>query len=169
MTLAQLNSLAPDQARSEFTRCCGSTVWASRMTDSRPFTTVKEVHDTAERIWQALSEHDWKEAFSHHPQIGDLKSLKEKFAATANWAGGEQAGVKGAEEDVLHRLAEENRRYESTFGYIFIVCATGKGAGEMLAMLHARLDNNPANEFMIAGTEQAKITKLRLEKLLGEV
>ena len=166
MTLAQLNTLSPDQARSEFIRCCGSAVWALRMTDSRPFTTVMDVYDTAGRIWQDLPEQDWKEAFSHHPKIGDLKSLKEKFAATANWAGGEQAGVKGAEEDVLHELAEGNRLYESRFGYIFIVCATGKTAGEMLAMLRTRLENDPAGEIKIAGAEQAKITRLRLEKLL---
>ncbi len=168
MTLAQLNALAPERVRSEFVRCCGSSIWVSTMTDSRPFTTVKELYNIAERIWQALSEGDWKEAFSHHPQIGDVKGLREKFAATADWAGSEQGGVEGAEESILHQLAEGNRLYESKFGYIFIVCATGKNAGEMLAMLSARLGNDAAHEIMVAGAEQAKITRLRLEKLLKE-
>ena len=168
MTLAKLNALASDQARTVFIRCCGSTRWVSKITDSRPFTTVADVYNAAEQIWRGLSEHDWKEAFFHHPQIGDLKSLKEKSAATTTWAAGEQAGVKEANESVLRELAEGNRLYESKFGYVFIVCATGKSAEEMLAMLQARLNNDPADEIGIAGAEQAKITRLRLEKLLQE-
>ena len=138
------------------------------MTGRRPFQATADLYDAAATIWRDLSHEDWKEAFSHHPKIGDVKSLREKFAATANWAEGEQAGVKEGEESVLHQLAEGNRLYESTFGYIFIVCATGKSADEMLAMLRGRLQNDPVNEIMIAGVEQEKITRLRLEKLLKE-
>ena len=168
MTLTQLNALTSDQAQAEFMRCCGSSRWASRMTERRPFGSSDELAITARRIWQGLSHEDWKEAFSHHPKIGDVASLREKFATTAGWAGREQAGVKDANESVLHQLAEGNLRYESKFGYIFIVCATGKSAGEMLAMLKARLDNDPSDEILIAAGEQEKITELRLKKLLME-
>ena len=134
----------------------------------RPFKTVTELCDAAERIWQALSPEDWKEAFSRHPRIGDLQSLRQKFADTARWATTEQGGVQGSSEMVLQKLAEGNRLYETKFGYIFIVCAAGKNAHAMLALLQQRLMNDPTSELSIAGAEQSKITRLRLEKLLNE-
>ncbi len=108
---------------------------------------------------------DWLEAFGAHPKIGDLDALRAKFAATAAWTAHEQAGAHGAPDDLLRELAEENCRYEARFGYIFIVCATGKTAGEMLTVLKARLTNYPAEEIKIAAGEQAKITRIRLEKI----
>ena len=108
---------------------------------------------------------DWLEAFAAHPRIGDLDALRKKFASTANWCAGEQAGVAAADEAVLTALADGNRAYEARFGYIFIVCATGKSAAEMLAILTARLANDPEVELKVATAEQAKITRLRLEKL----
>src|SRR5262249_5689370 len=108
---------------------------------------------------------DWLEAFAAHPRIGAVESLRKKFATTAAWAAGEQAGVAGAPETVLQALADGNRRYEGRFGHIFIVCATGKNAARTLARLEQRLANAPGEELRVAAAEQAKITRLRLEKL----
>ncbi len=107
---------------------------------------------------------DWLQAFASHPRIGDRDALRAKFAATGAWTAHEQSGVDGAPEDLLGELAEENCRYEARFGYIFIVCATGKTAGEMLALLKERLTNDAGLELKIAAGEQAKITRIRLEK-----
>ena len=166
MTLEQLNSLSVGDARSEFLRCCGSKHWAREMTTRRPFRDTNELHSTAEEVWINLTPKDWKEAFAHHPKIGDIKSLRKKFGSTAQWASGEQAGIKSTPEKVVKALADGNKLYEAKFGYIFIVCATGKSAEEMLTMLKTRLDNYPNDELKIAAGEQAKITRLRLAKIL---
>jgi 2-oxo-4-hydroxy-4-carboxy-5-ureidoimidazoline decarboxylase len=131
-----------------------------------PADDMVELLEDAEEQWWLCSEDDWKEAFTHHPRIGDLASLKEKFAGTAAWASGEQSGALSASDETLKALAEANRLYEEKFGYIFIVCATGKPAEEMLALLKERLNNNPEEEIRIAADEQNKITRLRIEKLL---
>ena len=115
----------------------------------------------------ASRETDWREAFTHHPKIGDVDALREKFASTAAWAAGEQGAVRQASEATLQGLKAGNEAYEQHFGYIFIVCATGKSADEMLALLQARLPHSPAEEIHVAMAEQAKITRLRLEKLLA--
>ena len=131
-----------------------------------PFENTEQLFGEAERIWERCSESDWREAFTHHPKIGDINSLRAKFANTKTWAAGEQAGVSSASQPVLEDLAEGNRQYEEKFGYIFIICATGKSAGDMLDSLNARLPHLPETEIWIAMREQGKITKIRLEKLL---
>jgi 2-oxo-4-hydroxy-4-carboxy-5-ureidoimidazoline decarboxylase len=128
---------------------------------------MDEFMEQAKHAWRACSKSDWLEAFSHHPRIGDLESLREKFASTATYAAGEQEGTRGASEQTLHDLAEGNTRYEEKFGFIFIVCATGKSAQEMLDNLNMRMKNTTELEFQIAGQEQFKITKLRIEKLFA--
>jgi 2-oxo-4-hydroxy-4-carboxy-5-ureidoimidazoline decarboxylase len=135
------------------------------MVRSRPFASRDALFEAADRVWQALAEPDWLEAFSHHPKIGDVKALAEKFKSTSNWAKGEQGGTSGAAPAILEGLAAGNRAYEGKFGFIFIVCATGKSAEEMLELLNGRLPNDRATELAIAAGEQAKITRLRLEKL----
>jgi 2-oxo-4-hydroxy-4-carboxy-5-ureidoimidazoline decarboxylase len=135
------------------------------MTGRRPFASADDVLRAATDGETGLTRDDWLEAFAAHPRIGDLDSLRKKFATTADWAGGEQAGVAGADESVIRALADGNRAYEAKFGHIFIVCATGKTAPEMLALLIERLTNDPDTELRIAAAEQAKITRLRLEKL----
>ena len=132
-----------------------------------PFQKKEELFAAAEEIWFKLLPNDWLEAFAHHPKIGDVDSLRAKFASTRQWAEGEQAGVNAASEETLQALAEGNAQYESKFGYIFIVCAAGKIAEEMLAILQARMPNDHVTELQIAASEQSKITKIRLEKLLG--
>jgi 2-oxo-4-hydroxy-4-carboxy-5-ureidoimidazoline decarboxylase len=163
-----LNRLPPAAARTELMRCCGSERWTDTLVRLRPFVSEAQLFEAAGREWDALSPREWLDAFSHHPRIGDKEALRSRFAATRLWAAGEQSGVEGAAEDVLDALSEGNRAYESRFGHIFIVCATGKAADEMLALLRARLGNAPEVELRIAAGEQAKITRLRLTKLLAD-
>jgi 2-oxo-4-hydroxy-4-carboxy-5-ureidoimidazoline decarboxylase len=165
MNVHSLNNMPVDAARAALLRCCGSRRWAEAMTIRRPFASGDELLQAADAIWAGLDRADWLEAFAAHPRIGDLDSLRKKFATTADWASGEQAGVAGAGEDVIRAFADGNREYEAKFGHIFIVCATGKTAAEMLAILRERLPNDPDTELSIAAAEQAKITRLRLEKL----
>jgi len=165
--LTSFNLLASPSAQIEFLRCCGSSRWAEEMASHRPFHNSAQLFAVAEEIWRRLSSEDWREAFSHHPKIGDMNSLRAKFAGAKGWAEGEQAGVQSASDEILQALAAGNEAYEKKFGYIFIVCATGKNAEEMLSLLRQRLPNDPAREIQIAVAEQAKITKIRLEKLLA--
>ena len=132
------------------------------MLGQRPFGSRDALLSAARSVWDALDEDDWREAFTCHPRIGDRDALRQRFPATHALSTREQAGVDGADDDILDALAEGNIRYEAIFGYIFIVCAAGRSAEEMLAMLTARLGNDPAREIRIAAGEQAKITALRL-------
>jgi 2-oxo-4-hydroxy-4-carboxy-5-ureidoimidazoline decarboxylase len=166
MTLHELNILPKEQLREELLKCCDSTAWVNKMLPFFPADDMVELLEDAEEQWFLCSEEDWKEAFSHHPKIGDVESLKTKFASTVTWASGEQSGVAAASQQTLEALAKANKLYEEKFGYIFIVCATGKSADEMLTMLQTRLQNSPEVEIEIAADEQNKITKLRIEKLL---
>lgn len=164
--LEGLNALSESEAVAALMTCCGSTRWAERMASSRPFSSWTQVQGTAEWLWWQLDDADWLEAFTHHPRIGaDPEKLREKFAATADWSAGEQAGVSGASDDVIDRLAKGNTDYEERFGYIFIVCASGLSAEKMLSKLEARMDHAGENEIRIAAGEQAKIIALRIEKL----
>lgn len=167
MTLEEFNALPLEALREALRRCCGSTRWVELMAARRPYPSTRELLVAADEADRALSEGDWLEAFAHHPRIGDVASLRSKFASTAAWAAGEQSGTSHASEETLQALAEGNDAYFEKFGFIFIVCATGKSAGEMLALLRARLPNTPADELLVAAAEQSKITRLRLEKLLS--
>lgn len=167
MNLRDLNALPPEKARDEFARCCGSGRWVEKMIARRPFADKAAVLAAADASWAETAEKDWLEAFSRHPRIGGKDALRAKFASTSKWAQGEQAKVAQADEATLDALAQGNADYEARFGFIFIVCATGKTAPEMLASLKARLPNERAPELKIAAAEQHKITKIRLEKLLS--
>ncbi len=166
MTVESLNSLTKSEAFVQFEMCCGASNWVEKMSANRPFQNDDELFKKAESIWFSLSSEDWLEAFTHHPKIGDVDSLRKKSQNTKSWSEKEQSGIQEAGENILKDLAESNRLYEEKFGYIFIVCATGKSAGEMLALLKVRLENDPEAELLIAAKEQNKITRLRLEKLL---
>jgi 2-oxo-4-hydroxy-4-carboxy-5-ureidoimidazoline decarboxylase len=167
MTIAELNSLDPGALRESLGRCCGAGAWIEKMLSVFPVSGKDVVFAEAEKVWYSCAEKDWREAFDHHPRIGDLEGLKKKFAATGQWAAGEQAGVQDASEKVLEELASGNKAYEEKFGYIFIVCATGLPAASMLSQLEERLGNSPELEILIAMGEQNKITRIRLEKLLS--
>src|SRR6185503_18373687 len=155
-TLARLNA-APDGA-AMLLACCGSRAWAERMAVRRPFEDAAALLRQADQVWWSLGEDDWLEAFAAHPKIGE--------SSAAKWSSQEQAGVAGAGDDVRARLAAGNAAYAERFGFTFIVCATGRSAGEMLALLTARLGATRADELRTAAEEQAAITRLRLGKLL---
>ena len=165
MNEPRLNALPELEARELLTRCCGATRWVDAMLRARPFASPAALHAEADAAWASLEARDYLEAFAHHPEIGaDLDELRRKFAGTAELSLGEQAGAAGASEATLMALREQNRQYRQRFGYSFIVCATGKTAQEMLAILRDRLNPAPAEELAVAAAEQAKITHLRLEK-----
>ena len=164
--LEKLNNAPPEIAESRFLDCCGSQKWASKMTEARPFSDENELLARAAQIWQNLSPEDWLEAFAAHPKIGARKAAPAQKAQSAEWSRGEQAGANAADDSILDDLAEVNRLYEERFGYIFIVCATGKSAGEMLGICRARLDSDFDSEIRTAAEEQRKITEIRLKKLL---
>lgn len=167
MTLDQLNRLSEADATAAFTQCCASSRWVERMVIDRPFESLAEMLEISDRIWEECDVDDYLEAFEGHPRIGDVESLAKKYASTKAWAGGEQKGVVGADPQVIQRLADGNKSYEEKFGHIFIVCATGKSAAEMLALLEARMGNDPEHEITVAAEEQNKITRIRLKKLLA--
>jgi|SRR6185436_957853 len=164
--LDRLNSVSAETAAGEFLKCCGSSNWAQRMAAERPFMSLNQLLDSAEQIWWSLDPADWLEAFHSHPKIGEKKAAAPTSDQSKRWSETEQAGVSSATSDTLQTLANLNREYEGRFGYIFIVCATGKSTAEMLSMLTARLGNNPEEEFRNAAAEQAQITQLRLKKLI---
>jgi OHCU decarboxylase len=165
-SLSRLNSLPLAEARAEFLKCCGSTRWAEEVAARRPYASADGLEETAERVWWELSSADWLEAFRAHPKIGERKAAAAVSEQARGWSEREQAGAAGARADTRQALAEGNRAYEERFGFIFIVCATGKTADEMLALLEARLGNERATELRVAAEEQSKITRLRLRKLL---
>jgi OHCU decarboxylase len=166
LELASLNSLSAGQAEPEFLKCCGSKNWARQLTAARPFASLDELIVKADRIWWSLSPEDWLEAFHSHPKIGEKKAAAPTAVEAQRWSEDEQSGIRRSAQQTLDALAELNRAYEQKFGYIFIVCASGKSSEEMLAILRARLQNNAHEELRIAAAEQAKITQLRLRKLL---
>jgi OHCU decarboxylase len=159
MTIDALNHLEREAAEAEFTRCCGSTAWVRSMAAARPFASLDALVRAGDVIWRALAPGDWLEAFAAHPKIGEQ-------ARGPSWSDREQSGMQTAGDDFRRRLAAGNEDYQSRFGYIFIVCATGKTAAEMLAALEDRLTNDPGVELRVAAEEQRKITGLRLAKLM---
>lgn len=167
MTLAEFNVLPIGRAREELLRCCGCARWADAVLGARPFKDKAALFAAADAAWAGLGEADWLEAFSHHPRIGGKDALRARFAATRDWARGEQAGAAAASAAALDAFAAGNAAYESKFGRVFIVCATGKSAAEMLDLLQSRLLNDAKTELRLAAGEQSKITKIRLEKLLS--
>jgi 2-oxo-4-hydroxy-4-carboxy-5-ureidoimidazoline decarboxylase len=168
MNLDQFNALTYDEALKDLQRCCGSRRWANQMAARRPFRAMSEIFAAADQVWKGCDRADVLEAFRHHPKIGEVAAQRSRHATTQQWADGEQAGIRAAAESVLQKLAAGNEAYEQQFGFIFIVCATGKTSDEMLATLEERLRNQPAQEWVIAAGEQAKITRIRLGKLLQE-
>ena len=168
MILAELNQGDREQTRIELLKCCGSSKWVNNILAARPFSSVDQFHVQAEKIWLKLGKDDYLEAFAAHPKIGESK-VPKKAKNTEKWTRNEQAGMRNSPDPVKLELKKQNRKYEKKFGYIFIVCATGKSAEEMLDLLQQRLENIPMIEINIAAWEQNKITKLRLNNMLVDV
>jgi allantoicase len=164
--LAWLNSLTPEEAAKELRQCCGSRRWAEQISNDRPYSTLESLITHADRLWWSLTPDDWLEAFRSHPKIGEKKASDKVSAQSSQWSGQEQAGVSSASQDTVDSLESLNRAYEQKFGFIFIICATGKTSEEMLEALQDRLQHDSDTELRLAATEQAKITELRLKKLL---
>lgn len=163
MNLLAFNNLPEETAKRELFACCGSQKWVDGMMKHFPFVSEEKLVDLSAKIWyDDCTEADWRESFTHHPKIGDVKSLTEKFA------GKEQAGVAVASAETIDALAKANADYDSKNGFIFIVCATGKSADEMLALLNDRLQNTPEEELHIAMGEQQKISIIRFRKMLPD-
>ena len=164
--LEEFNRLPRDAAVAELLKCCGSTRWAERVADGRPYRDFEELSETADRVWWGLDRDDWLEAFRSHPKIGERKAARGTGAEAARWSEQEQSGTRGAGREVLSALADAKHEYEKRFGHIFIVCASGKSAEEMLALLRARLPNDADAELRVAAEQQRRITHLRLKKSL---
>ena len=171
MRLEELNALDDQAVGRELLRCCGSSRWARQVAAARPFASADAIADAADAVWLSLARADWLEAFAAHPKIGSGGSGGSgglSRSGGSDWSDQEQGGVVGTAEETRRRLADANRDYETRFGYIFIVCATGKTADEMLALLERRLRHDADEELRIAAEEQRKITRLRLMKLLEQ-
>jgi OHCU decarboxylase len=164
--LERLNALSEKEAEAELLKCCGSTHWARRLAMERHFHDLQELLAKADAVWWALDAEDWLEAFSRHPKIGEKESARAQAEVAREWSEQEQSGTNLADEETRLALAEANREYERKFGHIYIICATGKTAAEMLSILRERLRNDADKELRVAAEEQRRITHLRLQKLL---
>jgi hydroxyisourate hydrolase len=165
MQLDAFNALDAESAAAELRRCCGSTRWVESMTRARPFPSAEAMADVGDAVWMSLGSADWLEAFAAHPRIGEAKP-PGSGGGGPGWEEQEQRSTRSATEKVKERLAARNHQYEARFGYIFIVCATGKTAEQMLALVEDRLQNDSHEELRIAVEEQRQITRLRIGKLL---
>lgn len=167
MTLDEFNQLNTEQAQESLTKCCTSERWIHAMTGARPFSSHSNMQKSALSIWHDLEEKDYLQAFEGHPKIGDINSLRKKYANTQTLASHEQGNVAQADENTLSLLARANDEYFKKHGFIFIVYATGKSAAQMLSVLKNRLLNDRMTEINNAVIEQSKITALRINKLFG--
>lgn len=169
LTLPQFNQMSLEDATSKLLTCCTSSKWAQQLASARPFADIEAMLAASDAAWTQAqtTEANLIEAFDGHPQIGNVASLKEKYRNTQDSAAHEQSGADEAEDKVLEALAQGNQDYLDKFGFIFIVFATGKSAQQMLDLLLARLPNDRDAELANAAAEQNKITRLRIQKLLG--
>lgn len=168
MTLEQLNSISAQDAYQWFETTCSASAWCSQMTEHRPFETIESVKEAAIKLWETMGSDDFLEAFEGHPMIGDVDSLRAKYANTQATAASEQQGAQQASEETLQQLHELNHAYKAKHGFIFIICATGLSAETMLNALKTRLPNDTQTELQNAAAQQIKITLLRIDKGLDQ-
>lgn len=166
MTLQELNSYPRYRAEGELVKCCGSTAWVRTITGRRPFASRDRLLRAASEVWWRLDAADWLEAFRAHPQIGQQRAVAPTSFQAQSWSAEEQSGMSRVGVGVTMALEKANQEYLAKFGYIFIVCAAGKCADQMLSLLKSRLANPPEAEIRVAAEEQDKITRLRLDKLV---
>jgi 2-oxo-4-hydroxy-4-carboxy-5-ureidoimidazoline decarboxylase len=168
-TLENWNRLEQPDAMKAILPCNGSTAWAIGMVNARSFETPEQCFAASDTVWASLTPKDWQQAFDSHPRLGQSKA-RHATAQSLAWSGGEQSDVSAdaaADTATQTELAAANQAYEQKFGRIFILCATGKSAADVLAAIQQRMRNDPAVEFAIAGEQQRQITQLRLHKWLG--
>jgi 2-oxo-4-hydroxy-4-carboxy-5-ureidoimidazoline decarboxylase len=164
--LERWNELDAGVAAGEVLPCCGSRAWAERLAARRPFASTEELFAESDAVWWALPERDWQEAFDSHPRIGQ-QHARAATAESLKWSSEEQRTAMSPDEAVKGALAEGNRLYEEKFGRIFIVCASGRSADEILGTLERRLQNSDEAELKEAAEQQRQITQLRLRRWLG--
>ena len=165
-TLERFNRLSKQKAAKALRDCCGSTKWAQQMAQEKPFPNPSTFFQAADKIWSELRHEDWLQAFRHHPAIGTKKAQSKQSATASRWSAKEQSTAQSAPPEILAALAEGNKAYARKYGYVFLICATGKTSEDILKALRQRMSNAPEVELRIAAEEQHKITRLRLEKLL---
>jgi 2-oxo-4-hydroxy-4-carboxy-5-ureidoimidazoline decarboxylase len=165
--LARWNELRREEAEREILACCGSRTWAASMASKRPIQDEASLLATSDVVWQSLSETDWLEAFGSHPRIGETRAENTGPAQSSTWSAQEQQKAATGDEAVKRALKWGNREYEQKFGRIFIVCATGISASEILEILRRRLHNDEATELRQAAEEQRQIMHIRLKKWLA--
>ncbi|HRP82536.1 MAG TPA: 2-oxo-4-hydroxy-4-carboxy-5-ureidoimidazoline decarboxylase, partial [Flavobacteriales bacterium] len=174
MTIEQLNRLSEADASLAFKQCCGADEWVDHMVHARPYDSLEEIVETSDNAWEGCDVDVYEEASRSLPRLGDADELAGLRAAGQGldqlgrrWAALELKGMEGSSPGLMAQLAEAHAAYEENFGHRFVVNATGKSGEELLALMQARLKNDPEDEIMIAAEEQNKITKLRLKKLLA--
>lgn len=165
--LARWNALPVENAVKEILPCCGSKTWADEMAARRPFPDVTTLLASSDETWSSLTAEDWMEAFRSHPRIGESRATPSATAQSANWSAQEQKNVAAADDAVKIALTDANREYEERFRHIFIVCATGKSAPEILEILRRRLDNDGSTELREAAEQQRQIIHIRVKKWLS--
>ena len=159
----------PAEAASEMLRaCCGATRWVEGMLAHRPFVSILSLLSAADDVWHLMGPADWREAFEHHPRLGDTGGVAAQDERARTWSSDEQAGMASAGTDERDVLAAANAAYEARFGYICIICATGMGVAEIATLTEERLRNELEEELPVAAEEQRKITRLRLLKLFHD-
>lgn len=166
MSLDKINKATIEQIYRTFESCCCAPKWIENMISARPFVQGNDLLVASDNCFLQLTEADYIEAFKGHPQIGNLQTLHDKYANTSDSARHEQSGMSDADQLVIEEMHSLNIKYLQKFGFIFIVCASGKSAQQMLDLIKSRINNDRQKELSIAANEQAKITHLRLEKLL---
>ena len=162
-----LNVMDEPELRAALANYLSAPAWIDRMMASRPFATPAALFAASDAAADALRDEQWLEAFRHHPRIGERTAERAQSDVSSGWSAREQSAVHGATAADVAALAEANREYERRFGHVFIVCASGRSARDMLAALRARLGNHPSMELKTAAAEQRTITRLRFEKVLG--
>lgn len=164
-TVDELNRLTADAVRRELHACCASASWIEAVASGRPYVDEAALLTVSDAAVAAMTEADLRESLEGHPRIGD----RRVEAGSGSWSSKEQAGVRSAEDSLRQALDEGNAEYERRFGHIYLACATGRSADELLAFLRERLGNDPGTEWSVVASELAKINQIRLRKLLGAV
>ena len=157
-----------EEAEYEILPCCGSRAWARQMASRRPLADEASLLAASEETWRNLGESDWMEAFRSHPRIGEARAEQPSHARSSAWSAQEQREAAAGGDVVKIALTEANREYEQRFNRIFIVCANGKSAPEILDILRRRLQNDAQTELREAVEQQRQIMNLRIRRWLGE-
>ncbi|WP_432468075.1 2-oxo-4-hydroxy-4-carboxy-5-ureidoimidazoline decarboxylase [Agarivorans sp. Z349TD_8] len=163
--LSLLNQQNSHQFKNEMANVCTSRRWQNLLEQARPFRSKAHFIDSAQQAFAQLAESDWLEAFAGHPMIGDLASLQQKYSHGKHLSQAEQAQVGDAQRQTLQALLQLNQQYLARYGFIFIVCASGKSAETMLALLQQRFGRSREQELLTAAEQQQQISHIRMENL----